>query len=203
MVAQRKPEYMTVEEWRELERNSHDIKHEYIDGQIYAMSGGSLSHARLGSNAVRIIEDVLVAAGKSCYVYNSDVAARVSSKRYTYPDTSVTCDGRDQPAPDKLEIKSPLVIIEVLSDSTEAYDRGRKFAFYRACPTIQEYVLVTTKYQSVEVHRRTAQGWTNTQFYDQPTDEIQLVSLGIQFPMVDLYRNSGVPETIDDPEGEV
>ncbi|MDQ6661704.1 MAG: Uma2 family endonuclease, partial [Chloroflexota bacterium] len=76
---------MTVDEWRELERNSHDIKHEYIDGQGYAMSGGSLAYGRIGSNAIRILEDTLVARGKSCDVYNSDVAVRLSPMRYTYP----------------------------------------------------------------------------------------------------------------------
>ncbi len=202
MVAQRKPAYMTVEEWRELERNSHDIKHEYIDGRVYAMTGGTRSHGRIGSNAFGAIEDALAAKGKQCEVYNSDVAVRVSSKRYTYPDTTVTYDERDQPTREETDILYPRVIVEVLSDSTEAFDRGQKFALYRACPTVQEYVLIATKYQAVEVHRRTSKGWTDSQFYE-PGDEIELVSLGIQFPMADLYRNAGVPETIDDPEGEV
>ncbi len=151
MVAQREPQHMTVDEWRELERTSHDIKHEYIDGQVYAMSGGSLAHGRIGSNVVRTLEDALATAGKPCDVYNSDVAARLSPRRYTYPDASVTCDERDRSAPDKTEVQAPRLIVEVLSDSTEAYDRGRKFGLYRACPTVQEYVLVATKYQAVEV----------------------------------------------------
>lgn len=201
MVARREPEYMTVEEWRELERNSHDIKHEYIDGQIYAMTGGTLSHARLGSNTVRIIEDALFAAKKPCYVYNSDVAVHISSKRYTYPDTSVSYDEQDQSTPNKREMQSPRVIVEVLSESTESYDRGHKFALYRACPTIQEYVLVATKYQAVEVYRRTAKGWTNIEFYE-PGNEIELTSLDIHFPMEALYRGAGIPETIDELEGE-
>src|ERR1041385_7861355 len=104
MVAQpSQPKFMSVDEWRELERHSHDIKHEYIDGQVYAMAGGSRAHGRISSNAVRTLE--------------------------------------------------------VLSDSTEAYNRGEKFALYRACPTVQEYVLVATKYQAVEVFHRTLKGW--------------------------------------------
>lgn len=78
MVAQSEPEFMTVEEWRELERNSRDIKHEYIDGRVYAMTGGTLAHSRISLNACTIIESTLSAKGKSCYVYNSDAAARVS-----------------------------------------------------------------------------------------------------------------------------
>src|SRR5712692_3010003 len=144
MVAQRESHYMTVDEWRELERKSRDIKYEYIDGQVYAMSGGSLAHGRISSNVVRTLEDALAAKGKPCNVYNSDVAVRLSPTRYTYPDASVTCDERDQSAPDKIDVQVPCVIVEVLSDSTEAYDRGRKFSLYRACPTVQEYMLVAT-----------------------------------------------------------
>ncbi len=201
MVAQRDPQQMTVDEWRELERSSHDSKHEYIDGQVYAMSGGSLTHGSIGSNTVRVLQDALRAAGKSCYTYNSDVAVRLSSRRYTYPDTSVTCDERDRPTPDKTEIQAPRVIVEVLSDTTEAYDRGRKFAYYRGCPTVEEYVLVASKYQAVEVYRRTPHSWT----YDAygPSDEIVLTSLAIRISVAALYRDTGVPAVMDDLEGEV
>jgi len=72
---------------------------------------------------------------------------------------------------------------------------------YRACPTVQEYVLVATKYQSVEVYRRTAKGWTNIEFYEHG-DEIELTSLDIHFPMDALYSGAGVPETLDEPKRE-
>ena len=73
---------------------------------------------------------------------------------------------------------------------------------YRACPTVQEYVLVATKYQAVEVYRRTPQGWAIYQSY-RPGDEIELTSLGIRFPLAALYKNAGVLEVLEDPEGEV
>jgi Uma2 family endonuclease len=202
MVAQREPQRMTVDEWRELERTSHDIKHEYIDGLVYAMAGGSLAHGRISSNAIRTLEDALAARDKPCDVYNSDVAARLSPTRYTYPDATVTCDERDQAAPDKTEVQAPRLIVEVLSDTTEAYDRGRKFGLYRACRTVEEYVLVATRYQAVEVYRRTPRGWTNYQAYG-PGDEIEFMSLDVRFPVAALYRNAGVPEALDEPEGEV
>jgi Uma2 family endonuclease len=202
MVAQREPRHMTVDEWRALERTSSDIKHEYIDGQVYAMSGGSLAYGRIASNAVRTLEDALARKGKACDVYNSDVATRLSPRRYTYPDASVTCDERDRPAPDKTDVQAPCVIVEVLSDSTEAYDRGRKFGLYRACPTVQEYILVATRYQAVEVYRRTPQGWAIYQSYG-PGDEIELTSLDVRFSFAALYKNAGVPEAMEDPEGEV
>jgi Uma2 family endonuclease len=202
VVAQREPQYMTVDEWRTLERTSHDSKHEYIDGQVYAMSGGSLAHGRIGSNTVRTLEDALATASNPCDVYNSDVAVRLSPRRYTYPDASVTCHERDQAAPEKTEVEAPCVIVEVLSDSTEAYDRGRKFGLYRACPIIQEYVLIATKYQAVEVYRRTPQGWAIYHSYG-PGDEIELTSLSIHFPLAALYKNAGVVEAMEDFEGEI
>jgi Uma2 family endonuclease len=160
--------HMTVEEWRELERTNPDAKYEYIDGQVYLMSGGSLAHSRISSNALRAIEDAL--ASDSCYVYNSDASVCPADSRYTYPDISVSCDPADQPTTEKLQVQAPRVVVEVLSDSTEGKDRIRKANLYHECSTIQEYVLIATKYQAVEVQRRAG-------------DEIELASLGIRFPL--------------------
>ena len=134
---------MTVDEWRELERTTSDAKYEYIDGQVYLMSGGSLAHSRISSNTVRTLEDAL--GSEPCYVYNSDASVSLSETRYTYPDASVSCDPRDQPTTEQIQVQAPCVIVEVLSDSTEGKDRIRKANLYRACPTIQEYVLIATK----------------------------------------------------------
>src|SRR5579859_2344362 len=112
---------MTVEEWRDLERANPEAKYEYIDGQVYFMSGGSLAHARIGSNTVRAIEDAL--GDQPCYVYNSDASVRVAETRYTYPDALVSCDPHDQPTTEQKQISTPRVVVEVLSDSTEGRDR--------------------------------------------------------------------------------
>ncbi len=200
MVAQpSQPRIMSVDQWRELERYSHDIKHEYINGQVYAMAGGSRAHGRISSNVVRTLEDAL--GDSPCNVYNSDVAACLSPMCFIYPDATVTCDKCDQATPDETEIQSPRVVVEVLSDSTEAYNRGAKFALYRACPTVQEYVLVATKYQAVEVFRRTLRVW-EYQAYG-PDDDVELTSIGVRFPVSALYRRTTVPERLETPEGEV
>ena len=148
---------------------------------------------------MRTLEDVL--DDSPCNVYNSDVAARLSPTCYTYPDATVTCDERDQATPDETEIQSPRVVIEVLSESTEAYNRGDKFALYRACLTVQEYVLVSTKCHAVEVFHRALKGW-EYQAYG-PDDEVELVSIGVRFPVTVLYRRTTVPERLDTPGGEV
>jgi len=198
MVAQREPRYMTIEEWRELERSSHDTKHEYIDGQVYLMAGGNANHARIASNTLRLIEDAL--GDSPCNVYNSDLSVRLSPTRYTYPDVSVTCDERDQGEIDM--VQSPRLIVEVLSESTEAYNRGKKFALYRQCPTIEEYVLICTDHQAVEVFHRTAEGWMiyQARVYG-PGDTIQLTSIGVQFPLSALYRRTTIREALQEPGG--
>ena len=174
MVAQREPQHMTVEEWRELERTNPDAKYEYIDGQVYLMSGGSLAHSRISSNTLRALEDAL--ASDSCYVYNSDASVRLAESSYTYPDISVSCDPGDQP-------------------TTEDKDRIRKANLYHACPTIQDYVLIATKYQAIEIQRRAGDEWTLHLF--GPDDEIELASLGIHFPLSILYRGTAVPEMLN------
>ena len=196
MVAQRKPWHMSVDEWRELERANPESKYEYIDGQVSLMSGGSLAHARISSNTVRALEDAL--GSQPCYVYNSDASVRLSETRYTYPDASVSCDSGDQPTTERMQVQAPRVVIEVLSDSTEGKDRIRKAHLYRACPTIQEYVLITTRYQAVEVQRRAGDAWTLHLF--GVGDEIELVSIGVQFPLAVLYRGTTVPEMPNDQD---
>jgi len=196
MVAQREPRHLTVDEWRELERANPDVKYEYIDGQVYLMPGGSLAHSRIGSNTVRALEDAL--GSQPCYVYNSDASVRLSDTRYTYPDISVSCDPRDQPTAEQVQVQAPRVVVEVLSDSTEGKDRIRKANYYHACPTIQEYVLIATKYQAVEVQRRAGDEWTLHLF--GPGDEIELVSIGVRFPLAILYRGTAVPEMPNDQD---
>jgi Uma2 family endonuclease len=200
MAAQPSWQYVSVEEWRELECTSHDIKHEYIDGHVYTMVGGTLAHSHVSTNALIALRSAL--ASRSCNAYNSDAAARLSPTRYTYPDVTVTCDERDQPTNDQREIQAPRVIVEVLSETTERYDRGLKFAYYRECRSIQEYVLVSTAYQAVEVYRRTPRGWTSYQPYG-PGENIDLTSIDVHLPLAALYELSNVPETLDASEGEV
>jgi Uma2 family endonuclease len=120
---------------------------------------------------------------------------RLSQKRYVYPDALVSCDQRDRWSTDTVQF--PRLVVEVLSSSTEAYDRGRKFAYYRACPTIQEYVLIDTQRQAVEVYRRQSDTlWTLHPF--GPGDQVDLASLSLSFPMAALYEDIGLQEdTLD------
>jgi Uma2 family endonuclease len=176
----------TVEEWRALLEHS-DIKYEYHDGWLVAMAGGTADHSTIKINVIHDLQDAL--RGQPCRVYDSDMAVRLSPSEYRFADAVVTCDERDRGA--VTEIRAPRVAVEVLSDSTEREDRTEKFALYRACPTVEEYVLIATRYQAVEVYRRAQGDWTAHVY--QPGEVVELRSIAVQLAVSDLYRLSEVP----------
>lgn len=186
---------MSVEEYLDLDRNSIDTRYEFIDGHAYMMSGGTLNHSAISVNILSLLQGLL--RGSSCRVYNSDARVHISKTRYFYPDASVSCDERDLGSGDMLQF--PRLIVEVLSPGTEEYDRADKFIFYRACPTLQEYVLVDTSSPFVEVFQRESEHiWMLDLF--SSGDTVELVSLGVRFPVDALYENIVFPEdTLDNP----
>ncbi|MFL5667438.1 MAG: Uma2 family endonuclease [Ktedonobacteraceae bacterium] len=134
--------------------------------------------------------------GNSCQVYTSDAKVRLSHSRYVYPDVTVSCDERDRTA-DAEVLQYPRLVIEILSPSTEAYDRGNKSSYYRACPTIHEYVLVNTERSSVEVYRRTTgKLWTLYPF--ERGEQVELASIGVTLPVTAIYENVKLPEDTTD-----
>jgi Uma2 family endonuclease len=123
-------------------------RHEYIDGEVYAMSGGSINHSEIASKFNRLLGNHLDDSG--CRTLNSDARINIlQTTDYSYPDGSITCDERDKNTTQY--IAYPCLIVEVLSDSTEAYDRGEKFYRYRRNPVLQEYVLVSAKSIAIDV----------------------------------------------------
>jgi Uma2 family endonuclease len=190
MVAQPHRKLISVEDYLTLDRNSVDARYEYIDGYAYLTSGGTLNHSTISINITSLLRNSL--RGSSCRVYNSDARVCLSESRYVFPDASVSCDERDRGTGDTVYF--PRLIVEVLSPSTEAYDRGKKFVYYRACPTIEEYVLVDTQLQAVDVYRRATDTlWTLHLF--EAGDQVELTSLGISFAMSDIYEYVTFPET--------
>ena len=177
---------MTVEEYLALERSSEE-RDEYIDGRVHFMAGGTANHAE-PSLAVASIPRTRLRGGK-CRAFPSDLRVRVSPTCYVYPGVAVSCDERDRGQVD--EIQAPRVIVEVLSPGTEGYDRGDKSAHYRDCPTIEEYVLVNARRTEVEVYRRSGAFWELRSC--GASDEIELRSLGIRFPVADVYDGIDLP----------
>jgi len=176
--------YMTVEEYFELCRNNPDVRYEYIDGQVTMLAGGSLDHSRIASNINRILGNLLLDG--PCQTFTSDATLQVSASRYVLPDIAVTCDERDHQGNDYLQY--PCLLFEVLSPTTEQADRGRKFAYYRSVPTIQEYVLVNSLEVSLELFRREKEPFWTLHFFGFD-DDITLASVGVTLSVRDIYRN--------------
>jgi Uma2 family endonuclease len=175
-------EYFAWEE-QQLER------HEYMDGEVYAMSGGTVTHSQIASNFNRLLGNHL--RGSGCKTLNSDCRVKIfGMDKYVYPDTSVTCDDRDKTTTQY--IAYPCLIIEVLSSSTEAYDRGHKFKLYRRNPSLQEYVLVSAETIDIELFRRTdPDNWQIINY--QAGDTIELKSVNMTFPIEQVYEDIVFP----------
>ena len=182
MASERTP-MMSVEAYFELEENHPDTRYEYLDGYVYMMSGGSANHATISGNIYTILRSLL--RGGPCRVYNSDMKVRVSEKRYFHPDVTVSCDPRDRGTADI--IQSPRLIVEVLSPSTEARDRGRKLQCYLACASIEEYLLVDARSMRIEIYRKEYKKWIYDAF--EAGDEVGLATLGVRIPVTDAYED--------------
>ncbi len=180
---------MSVDAYFQLERNDAETRYEYIDGYITMMAGGTLDHAAISLNVASILRSLL--RGSTCRAFPSDARVRLVSQRYVYPDVTVSCDGQDSGRNDTIE--HPRLVIEVLSPATEAYDRGRKFAYYRECSTIQEYVLINTEFQVIEICRREKHDLWSFQIL-MPGQAVELISLpGVHFAVTDVYEGVAFP----------
>jgi Uma2 family endonuclease len=183
MIATAELHRLTPEEYFEWEAQQ-ELRYEYFDGEVFAMAGGSLPHADIALNVASILREHL--RGR-CKVRNSDAKVGITETGpFTYPDVSVSCDERDRTAQEFT--RYPCLIVEVLSPSTEAYDRGGKFALYRRLESLQEYVLVGSETRTVEVFRRDQQGGWMFLPYGEG-DEIELTSVGLTIPIAAIYED--------------
>jgi Uma2 family endonuclease len=186
MVGPAQKLFFTFAEYLEREQAS-ETKHEYLNGQIYDMAGGTVPHGRIAANVIGVLFGQL--RGRPCSPQTSDVRVRVQATGLTtYPDVSVVCGEAKTDVEDPNAIVNPVVLVEVLSPSSEAYDRGEKFAHYRRIPSLQEYVLVSYQTRRIEVYRRGEGGvWSLHEARDHET--MELVSIGCTLALDDVYRN--------------
>jgi Uma2 family endonuclease len=184
MVAAREhlPKF-TAEEYFDWEAQQ-EVKHEYFDGEVYAMTGGDLNHSQIASKFAQLLENHLEDSG--CRVFNSDAKVKIeNANKYVYPDASVTCDERDRDA-DKF-VSYPCLIVEVLSPSTEAYNRGKKFKLYQRSSSLIDYVLVDANEIGIEVFRKNDRDrWEVINYV--AGDTIELESINLTFPIERAYR---------------
>ena len=164
-------------------------RNEYIAGEVFAMVGVRLSHNVAAGNLYNALRNAL--KGSPCRVYIESVKTRIESADcFFYPDVVVTCDARDRATPDF--ISHPLLVVEVLSESTAAFDRGAKFAAYRKLESLQEYVLVDLPAKRVEVFRRNADlHWVLYEFFEG--DEIEFASLSLKLPVFTVLEDTEEP----------
>lgn len=168
---------------------AEDRKHEYVDGQVFAMAGATDAHVTIAGNLFALLRGHL--RGGLCRAYVADMKVRVAEGGpFFYPDVVVTCDERDRR--NELFKEHPVLVAEVLSDATAAYDRGRKFAWYRGMPSLKEYVLIDTERRSVECFRRNGEGrWVLHPF--GPGDRLELESLGFSCAVEAVYEDVELP----------
>lgn len=180
--------YMTPEAYLELERSSLTIKHEYFDGEVFDMTGAKKNHILINANITRELGNRFRTENATCKVLPNDMRVKIESKGgYVYPDIAIAC-GELQFEDNQLDtLTNPIVIIEILSDTTELYDRTEKFACYRAIPTLQDYILVSQKKCHVEQFTRQEGRTWKMVYYDDIKQSIQIESVGCEVPLSEIY----------------
>jgi Uma2 family endonuclease len=182
----------TIQEYLKLEEAATD-RHEFHDGEVLAMSGGTDRHSGIGINIVLALGNRL--RGHPCRLRNNDLRVRIPGQaRYLYPDASIICGPTqlDEDDPKKTTIINPRVIVEVLSDSTEAYDRGAKFEFYRAIPSLEEYVLVSQREPMIETFLRQPGGTWLFNAWKGLETIASLKSIKIELPLAEVYYDDSL-----------
>lgn len=183
-----KKEKMTPEAYLAMERNS-EIKHEYYNGEIFDMVGAKKDHVLINTNITAELRSRFISNNSTCRVFSNDMRVRIPEQdHYTYPDVAVAC-GEIQFEDDALDtLINPIVIMEILSDSTEAYDRGDKFAAYRRIPSLQEYILISQKRCRVEQFSREGDGTWRLVSFDDMEDVMTMGSIDCTLALSEIYR---------------
>jgi Uma2 family endonuclease len=177
-------DFVSVVEYLHDEERS-DIRHEYINGTVHAMAGGTMAHADISVNIVTALRSAL--RGKPCRPRGSDAAVHITrdrDNRYYYPDVSVACGPID---PNARAVESPVVIFEVLSPSTARIDQTEKKEAYLACDSIHHYVLVEPERVEVTIYSRQPDGWKMT-VYNELTDALPLAAIEVSLLLAEIYE---------------
>jgi Uma2 family endonuclease len=190
MSASAHPTHYTLDEYLSFEASSN-VKHEYLDGKIYAMAGGSPEHAALAAAVIGLLFAQLRSG--QCRALDADLRVRVpATGLLTYPDVTVVCGPREVDAKDPLAVNNPTLIVEVLSPSTEEYDRGEKFEHYQRLPSLRQYVLVSAASErTIEVRTRTESGWSRSLMRDG--EAAKLESIAATLDVRELFDSAAEP----------
>jgi len=172
---------MSESEYLEFEKHS-EVKHEYYQGEIFALTGATRNYNVIAGNVFGSLRGALP---EECLLFMNDMRVKVEATGlYTYPDVVVVCGEEEYQDDAQTTLLNPVLVVEVLSDSTEAYDRGKKFEMYRTIPSLQEIVYVAQERQSIDLFRRGEERWA---LYDPVDGQITLASVGATLSMNDVY----------------
>ncbi len=188
-VAYQKQRY-SIEEYLEKELESEE-KHEYYNGEIFAMAGATLQHNIVSKNILSSLDQML--HGHACQPFNSETRVHIEKNSlFTYPDISVICSDPITRNNDDMNVLNPTVIFEVLSPSTRSYDQVEKFDMYKSIPSLKEYVLVEPETISVEVYFLAPGGEWERTTHSSIEDQLVLRSIGASLQLKNIYRNTEI-----------
>jgi Uma2 family endonuclease len=178
--------HYTYEQYLSLERDS-PIKHEFLEGEIYALAGGSPEHAALAGTVIGLLGNRLP---PGCRVFTSDLRVRIPATGLsTYPDVAVVCGAVQRAAEDRMAAVNPVLLVEITSHSTEDYDRGEKLRHYQQLATVREVVIVSHRGPHVTVHRREDDGsWSAREA--AAGQVIELVSIAARIAVDEIYKDA-------------
>lgn len=178
----------TPEEYLKMEERS-EIRHEFVNGEIFDMSGSSARHNDICGNVVFALQTIIRKGKLPCRVYTTDLRLRiVKANMFTYPDVMLICGKIEFDAERKDVVLNPVVIFKVLSESTSNYDRSRKFAAYRQIPSLQEYVLIDQARVSVEIFRRDKTKFWVFEAFEELKSTLKLKAVGIEIAVAAIYE---------------
>ncbi len=173
-------EYLAAEE-------TSEVKHDYLDGEVFAMTGGTLEHSLLSLAFASVLRTAL--AGRRCRVFESNARIRRLDTNFScYPDASVVCGKVESAGDDEQSLLNPVLIVEVLSASTESYDRGEKSRQYRGMPSVKEFVFVSQHQRFVEVFRRNPAG--RFELFEWTEGDVELLSVDVRISLQALYADA-------------
>jgi Uma2 family endonuclease len=176
--------HYTLDDYFAIEETSL-VKHEFLDGEIFAMAGASLAHNDIAANLLMLLRSALRETG--CRAFGSDLRIATHGGLYTYPDVSVVC-GKPLLVPGRPDTATnPVLLVEVLSDATRDYDRGDKLTAYRLVPSLREVLLVDQTTVAVERWTRDAERWTESTMTDIATT-LTLAAVPVEIPLREIYR---------------
>ena len=185
MLAKPVPASLTVEEYFAIEAVENERRYEFIDGEIYDMTGGTNNHSVIKLNVAATLHSQLYES--DCSLRGSDMRVKVSDTRYVYPDLSAVC-GEPQLEDNDTTLLNPIMVVEVTSPTSLYYDRAEKREFYDAVPSIQSYLVIDQHRVFVDLHTRTGRRWLWEEFSDLD-DVVPIEILGCQLPISAVYRD--------------